>query len=197
MTGPGPRITRFKGDTFFLSNFYRSEVRMVGLVFPTAEHAYQALKTDDPERRLWIRCAGTPSIAKQRGRGVRLVPDWEYIKVKAMAQVLFEKFRDPALAERLVATHPRELVEGNDWHDQFWGDCRCARCHEPGRNMLGKLLMELRDKMSETRTAPSDYDDDPFVSDSYLRYNEAPDINDCVRCDGSGLDPDGPGNGFH
>jgi predicted NAD-dependent protein-ADP-ribosyltransferase YbiA (DUF1768 family) len=61
--------------------------------------------------------------------------------------VLEAKFADRDLADRLVATHPHKLVEGNTWHDQFWGDCHCGRCPGEGENMLGVALMELRDKL--------------------------------------------------
>ena len=34
-----------------------------------------------------------------------------------------------------------ELIEGNDWHDTFWGVCNGI-----GKNWLGKILEEERDK---------------------------------------------------
>jgi predicted NAD-dependent protein-ADP-ribosyltransferase YbiA (DUF1768 family) len=53
-----------------------------------------------------------------------------------------------ARANRAVtATHPHRLVEGNTWHDPFWGDCHCGRCPADGENMLGGVLMELRDTL--------------------------------------------------
>ncbi len=64
-----------------------------------------------------------------------------------MEQVLHAKFGDPELADQLVSTHPHQLVEGNTWHDQFWGDCHCGRCPGDGENMLGVALMELRAKL--------------------------------------------------
>jgi predicted NAD-dependent protein-ADP-ribosyltransferase YbiA (DUF1768 family) len=45
----------------------------------------------------------------------------------------------------LLATGDEELIEGNTWHDNTWGNCVCQKCQDiPGRNMLGMLLMELR-----------------------------------------------------
>jgi hypothetical protein len=47
--------------------------------------------------------------------------------------------------EKLLETKNAELIEGNIWHDNFWGSCECSRCnHKPGKNMLGRLLMEYR-----------------------------------------------------
>lgn len=116
-------------------------------VYPTAEHAYQALKAVDPRDRAWVISSETPLIAKRRGRKVRIVPYWGYVRVFVMRQVLEAKFSDRDLADRLVATCPHALVEGNTWHDDFWGDCRCSRCPGDGANMLGVTLMELRDML--------------------------------------------------
>lgn len=39
-----------------------------------------------------------------------------------------------------MLTGDAELIEGNNWGDTFWGVCNGR-----GENMLGKLLMEIRD----------------------------------------------------
>ena len=44
-----------------------------------------------------------------------------------------------------LATGGAVLVEGNTWHDNYWGCCTCSRCAgRRGRNNLGRLLMKLR-----------------------------------------------------
>jgi ribA/ribD-fused uncharacterized protein len=140
-------IDDFRGPAYFLSNFYRLPVRIGDNVYPTAEHAYQALKADDPAERAWVLASETPLIAKRRGRKVRVVSYWGDVRLLFMEQVLEAKFSQPRLADQLIATHPHKLVEGNTWHDQFWGDCHCGRCPGQGENMLGVALMELRDKL--------------------------------------------------
>lgn len=153
MRCPGPTreketlIDQFRGTNYFLSNFYRHPVGIGDDVFPTAEHAYQALKAVDPHDRAWVLESETPLIAKRRGRKVRVVDYWEDVRVLVMQQVLDAKFGDRQLADQLVATHPHELIEGNTWHDQYWGDCRCGRCPGEGENVLGVVLMELRDRL--------------------------------------------------
>ena len=57
-----------------------------------------------------------------------------------MRAVLAAKFSDPDLQACLIATGDAELVEENTWGDRFWGRTRGV-----GKNMLGHLLMELRD----------------------------------------------------
>lgn len=138
-------IVEFDGENEFLSNFYHSPIFYEGIVYPTNEHFFQAMKTLDPEERKKIAAADTPGQAKRMGRSVTLRPDWERIKVDVMRTGLMLKFTDAALAKKLLDTGDEELVEGNWWHDQTWGSCFCAdHCRTPGRNLLGMLLMELR-----------------------------------------------------
>ena len=64
-----------------------------------------------------------------------------------MRNLVYMKFKQNAdLANKLLATGDSELIEGNRWHDNVWGDCECSRCiNRPGRNLLGKALMEVRE----------------------------------------------------
>ena len=144
-------IVEFDGQYDFLSNFYPSPILYEGIVYPTNEHFFQAMKTLDIETRKAIAAAPTPGAAKRMGRHVSLRPDWEKIKVDVMRTGLMLKFTDAALAEKLLATGDEELVEGNWWHDQTWGSCFCPdHCRTPGRNLLGMLLMELRKELQYT-----------------------------------------------
>lgn len=144
-------IVEFDGEHAFLSNFFPSSILYEGIVYPTNEHFFQAMKTLDQAERQKIANAETPGMAKRLGRHVQLRPDWEQIKVDVMRTGLMLKFTDAALAEKLLATGDEELVEGNWWHDQTWGSCFCPdHCRTPGRNLLGMLLMELRKELQYT-----------------------------------------------
>jgi ribA/ribD-fused uncharacterized protein len=146
-------IVEFDGENEFLSNFYYSSIFYEGIVYPTNEHFFQAMKTLDPKERKEIAAADTPGKAKRMGRSVTLRPDWERIKVDVMRTGLMLKFTDAALAEKLLATGDEELVEGNWWHDQTWGSCFCPdHCRTPGRNLLGMLLMEVRKELQYGNT---------------------------------------------
>lgn len=141
-------IVEFDGDYAFLSNFYPSAIYHDGITYPTNEHFFQAMKTLDIETRKAIAAAPTPGAAKRMGRHVALRPDWEKIKVDVMRLGLMLKFTDAELAEKLLATGDEELVEGNWWHDNTWGNCHCTECsRKGGRNLLGMLLMELRKEL--------------------------------------------------
>ena len=138
-------INCFDGKYAFLSNFYESPCDFEGILYTTVEHAFQAAKTLDRNERLKIAVAETPGKAKRMGRSVTLRPDWEEIKIDVMRQCLHSKFKDPDLVFALLDTGDEELVEGNTWHDNCWGNCTCEQCvNKPGENKLGKLLMEIR-----------------------------------------------------
>jgi ribA/ribD-fused uncharacterized protein len=135
-------INSFSGEFDFLSNFSPSEVSWAGNLYPTVEHAYQAAKSKDCGVREMFMFYKTPGQAKREGRKIQIREDWEEIKVNVMRTLLIQKFSDPVLLAKLKATAPHELVEGNWWNDTFWGVCRGT-----GKNMLGKLLMEIRDNV--------------------------------------------------
>src|SRR5690348_4795118 len=78
------KIAEFQGDNRFLSNFWPAEVIYEGITYPTAEHAYQAAKTLDPEQRKKIAALKTPSEAKTAGRSLKLRDDWETAKFTVM-----------------------------------------------------------------------------------------------------------------
>ena len=132
-------IDSFSGEFAFLSNFYRSRVALDGVTYPTVEHAYQAAKTHDEALRAQIRIAATPGEAKRLGRKVPLRPDWEGVKVDVMHDLLVQKFADPFLGNMLRATNGATLIESNTWNDRTWG-----MVAGEGKNLLGKLLEEVR-----------------------------------------------------
>jgi hypothetical protein len=132
-------IGRFDEEHAFLSNFYSCELQFEGRSYATAEHAFQAAKTDDPAEREKVRTARSAGSAKALGKRVKLRKGWDTERVSVMEAVLRAKFADPGLRARLLATGSAELVEGNSWNDTFWGVCRGR-----GQNWLGKLLMKLR-----------------------------------------------------
>jgi len=143
-------IDSFKDEYRFLSNFYPAPVQFDGIRFPTVEHAYQFARTLDQEWRQQIRQAPTPGKAKRLARKAPPREDWKEIKVGVMRELLKQKFAADELKRQLLETAGRELVEGNYWHDNFWGVCSCGICCG-GQNTLGRLLMEIRrELMGET-----------------------------------------------
>lgn len=149
------RIDNFRGEYGFLSNFYECTVKYKGITYKHTEGAFQAQKTHDEEKKQYIATLSASDCKKacgRRGLGgfkLELRPDWEDVKDNIMYEIVRAKFEQNAgLRERLLATGDAELVEGNTWHDNHWGDCKCAKCRNiPGKNMLGKMLMRVREEL--------------------------------------------------
>jgi len=138
-------IKSFKDEFHFLSNFHTSYILYDGIVWPTVEHAYQAMKTLDENQRMNILELDSPGAAKKYGRTVTLRPDWDDVKLEIMEELVLEKFESKAdLREKLLATQDAEIVEGNTWGDTFWGVCNGV-----GENHLGKILMKIRDEIKQ------------------------------------------------
>lgn len=139
-------ISEFKDDYYFLSNFYLCEIVYRDYFYPSAEHAFQAAKTLDPQIRATIRIAITPNRAKQIGNRIKLRHGWNEIRVSVMKEIVTYKFTIHSdLKQKLLATHPEILQEGNRWGDTFWGVCPPLSGY--GNNGLGKILMELRESL--------------------------------------------------
>jgi len=144
-------ITTFRGAYEFLRNPYPARVTdWTGLIYPSVEHAYMACKTNnrtDKEKILnmpWWE-------AKKYGRRVQLRLDWDRVKLSIMSDLVSQKFRwHPELQQKLLATGDVQLMEGNSWHDNYWGTCFCLKCRQiRSENHLGTLLMQIRAELRE------------------------------------------------
>lgn len=143
------KITSFREEHRFLSNFYQCPFEYKGFVYPNAEAAFQAQKCSTDEERIKYTLQKNPVRAKQMGRKEPNIPkDWDEISIGIMENILRAKFSVPELREKLVATGDAYIEEGNHWHDNKWGNCTCERCKSiEGENHLGKLIMKIRDQL--------------------------------------------------
>ena len=134
-------IMKFRNNERFLSNFF---VEPDGT---TVEQDFQAEKTFDLQERVEILIADGPAEAKRLGQKCTLREDWPEVRIGIMRHLVLRKFLDHReLAVALFQTGDAELVEGNTWHDNLWGDCSCDSCEgKVGENHLGHILMEIRD----------------------------------------------------
>ena len=133
------KIDSFRGEYFFLSNFYEAPVEYEELTYQNSEAAFQAQKCANPKERETFTTMN-PSEAKKAGRTVTLRKDWEDVKIAVMTGVVKAKFeQNPDLAELLLATKDAYLEEGNNWGDRVWGTV-----NGEGANNLGLILMNTR-----------------------------------------------------
>ena len=153
-------IDKFDGRWRFLSNFHPAKIVDRGITYPSTEHYYVAMKINKPQ---YIRYGGllkyydvidarelvstvpTSGRVKRLGQSISVRSDWDDIKLKVMEFALRQKFKDEDLKQMLIDTGSEELIEGNTWHDNFWGICSCSKCGK-GQNNLGKLLMKIREE---------------------------------------------------
>lgn len=134
-------IEGFRGDHFFLSNFYVHPVKYAaGVTFKSSEHGYMWHKSENADYRNAVMQAATPIDAKRLGYKAKLRDGWDAkLKFQVMYKVLRAKFRDPELRAWLLATGDRYLEETNSHGDRIWG-----RCGGTGSNHLGRILMVIR-----------------------------------------------------
>ena len=129
------------------SNFARYGFTLDGKYWMTSEHYFQSQKFAGTEHEERIRLASAPKIAADWGRERKrpLRPDWDAVKDEIMGRALYAKFtKHIELRDLLLSTGEASLVE-NAPGDYYWG---CGK-DGTGKNQLGILLMELRDRLRQ------------------------------------------------
>ena len=135
----------FKDKYFFLSNFYPCTISCIinnkELKFSTVEAAFQAHKNVELADKFVLL---TAYEAKSYGKRIPLTTEnWDINRLYVMGQLLHIKFCDLNLLKQLKEI-TSDIYEDNYWGDTFWG-----RCKGKGKNMLGRLLMNIRDNNND------------------------------------------------
>ena len=154
-------IMKFVGEYKSFSNFFelKNPVRFENMNYWTVENAYVAGKTMNPSIRYRI-SQMSPWQAKGFGKkilkeDISANPEWDdNYRVWLMEELIFQKFSlNLELKEKLIETGDRKIIEGNNWHDNFFGICFCGKCPEDKKrpaeqhNHLGIILMDVRGKL--------------------------------------------------
>ena len=144
-------IRSFKDYYSFLSNFYQSKFMIDDITFPTVEHFYQFKKTHNYDDALSLLKIDNPGKVKRISRSLPMRHDWDNIKRFVMATGVYEKFsQNLDLRNKLISTYPAYLLEGNTWHDNYWGHCSCDKCINKNHyNILGTILMSVRKELKD------------------------------------------------
>lgn len=147
-------VPQFRGEYYFLSNYYVSPMIWRGLAFDSGEQAFAYAKSffcttkeETNLTQLRVLEAKSPGEAKQAGRRAKInVDEWDKHRVQYMREIVHAKFgTGENLVGPLLNTGSMMLVEGNDWGDTFWGRCLDKNTGKMvGLNTLGVLLMEER-----------------------------------------------------
>ncbi|MGA9070358.1 MAG: NADAR family protein [Terracidiphilus sp.] len=133
------------------SNLFKRSLVFEEHEFPSAEHAYQAGKASKEVVKKWLLSAPSPSLVAMAAHGLYtwdIVPNWSQIKFDRMRAVLRAKFtQHEDLRALLLSTGSARLVECgtvDNLVNRTWGEV-----NGKGKNMLGVLLMELRDELAK------------------------------------------------
>ena len=132
------------------SNYYECTFEYDGIIWRSAEAAFQAQKTMNRSTRELF-ATYTPGKAKKEGKRVPLRPDWDLVKFGLMYDICLQKFsQNEYLKQLLLSTGAALLVEDTTgWHDNVYGCCNCFKCRDRiSMNMLGVILMRVRNKLA-------------------------------------------------
>ncbi|KJE89631.1 hypothetical protein CAOG_08465 [Capsaspora owczarzaki ATCC 30864] len=142
-----------------LSGFYPAPILLDGKMWPSVIHFFQAQKYHNTPVEETVRAAATAEQAQRLGRATYaahpLRTDWEEIKVSIMRRGLEAKVaQNLAVREVLLMTGKSTLVHVSI-SDRIWAvpAGRIPRggwkrdCPSGGKNILGCLLMDIRDEI--------------------------------------------------
>jgi N-glycosidase YbiA len=136
------------GDDYgWLSNSAPYAISLDRKMWYTAEHYFQAQKFHDEmvQRQILktrsadeiIRIASNPKLRVRR--------DWDEVKLDFMETAVRAKFTQiPDLKMLLLGTGDAVLIQHCD--DRYWGDGGDGT----GKNLLGIILMEIRDELRQS-----------------------------------------------
>jgi ribA/ribD-fused uncharacterized protein len=133
-------INSFTKEYQFLSNTYNSPIEIDGISYTNAESAFWAQRVKDSRaRNKFSRLSGN----KARAKAIQAEPveDWDENINYYMEKVLKAKFSDPKMMKLLNSTKGCKLINTNTYRDDYWGVYMGK-----GKNVLGKLLMKIRDQ---------------------------------------------------
>lgn len=140
-------IKGFFGDNRWLSNMVIIEKFVYdNIEFNSTENFYQAMKFLDKKERLKI-SKMTSRESKNYAKKLKKMgfqrKDWANIKVDIMTFVNNIKYSQEPFGKLLLGTGDVYIEETNTWKDTFWGVFDGG-----GENNLGKILMDIRDKLN-------------------------------------------------
>ena len=117
-----------------------------GTLYKTSENFYQAMKL--PKDKIDLRkeiASMSPYQAKRDIKKYTWRDSWNQEEsLKVMEHILRVKFGPNTIWEtKLKMSQDYELVEWNNWGDNFWGKDIVSK---RGENNLGKILMKIREE---------------------------------------------------
>ena len=142
----------------WLSNMTYVDIEHQGIIYPSAENFYQAIKYDkddfceEVDYLITIRkylATIKPHEAKKFSRKYKMTnPKFEDNKLKIMLYAQRNKYSKEPFRSKLLSTGDCHIEEGNYWKDLYWGTDIKTR---NGENNLGKLIMQVRKELKQEK----------------------------------------------
>ena len=153
-------IRKVKDEWGLLCNFAETPLCVNGVMLNNSEQLFQLMKFVDEEPVRAVYQARTPKCTAKHWEKTHRRKDWGKIIVDAMKFCLTQKYeQSEAFRDELLKTTDRFIVEdqtsfpkktADTWGTKLVGE------EYVGPNLLGRLLMELRDKGSLDYQLPDD-----------------------------------------
>ena len=157
-------IIWFRGEHYWLSNFYHCRIMFKGIAYPNAEAAFQAQKVDilssfrpdqftEKDKERFTALDGLAAKKLGMGRSDRQfrmndeeLKAWHPIALSVMEDIVRAKFnQNPELKEKLLETEDLRLIEGNNWNDDFYGISLLLECPDDPNPWKRKKLKRDED----------------------------------------------------
>ncbi len=136
------------GDPYGCFSNFSAHPILIETTWPTSEHYFQAQKFLDGELQSKFLHEKSPMKAAKMGRNRDwpLRPDWDAIKDDVMRTAVRAKVEQHSdVRETLLSTGNAIIIEHTS-NDSYWADGGDGS----GKNMLGKILMEIRDELTKS-----------------------------------------------
>ena len=144
------RVHKVAEEWGIFSNFATTPIEIDGVVFKSAEQLFQIMKFKDEAQIMAVYKAGNPKMPAKHWEKTHRREDWKKMIVDAIKFCIQAKFdQSEAFREKLALSAGRFIVEDqttftkktpDSWGVKLVGDTFI------GPNLLGRLLMELREK---------------------------------------------------
>lgn len=150
----------FWGDDDVYSNFYRFEFKYKGKTFFCSEQAFmweKAMLFGDKNIAGQILKSTHPYECKKLGRKVKNYDDkkWGKVREDIWKEILINKFSSEPLKSEILKTKNKILVEASPYDKLYgiglevWDDRVLDENNWKGKNLLGKILMGVREDLNQ------------------------------------------------
>lgn len=155
------RIHKIDEEWGIFSNFGHTPIVVEGVTFDTSERLFQLMKFKDeePVKAIYYK-KGNPKMTTKHWEKTHRRDDWGKIIVDAMKFCLTQKYeQSEAFRQELERSKGKIIVEDQSGltkkNPDAWG-VKLQDDNFVGPNLLGRLLMELRDNGKLDYTLPAD-----------------------------------------